>query len=175
MEISASNYNNPVNFYPKNTGNNINMSVESDPQIYSTNVFMSEFVQQPKIKTNVPAKKKRRSKRLNTIDSEYFPDETEEIKSTKPDGNFFIEQKSNPIKPKIVKMLKSVPLINYFFLKQKTRKIKNTVESLNNINQNVDELVNTAVPYGERTEVYQALAKNLTEAANIIGMSNKEL
>ena len=71
--------------------------------------------------------------------------------------------------------MQKAPVINYFFLKRKTKTIKNTVNSLNNINQNVDELLNTAIPYGETSVIYQDIAKNLTQAANIISEANKNL
>ena len=65
--------------------------------------------------------------------------------------------------------------MNYFFLKQKKQRIQKTVESLNDITQNVDELMNTTVPYGEETNLYHDIARNLTNAANIIGKANKEM
>ena len=40
--------------------------------------------------------------------------------------------------------------------------------------QNADELMNLSVPYGENGKVYQNIAQNLTDAANVIGKANKE-
>lgn len=173
MEISANEYNNPVNFYPKNTGNNINTAIEGENHLFGANVFAPEFAQ---AKTNPIQiqKKKRKSKRLNTTDSEYLTEETDFSQVQKPDGNFFISSKPSKIKIKLHNILKKTPLINYFFLKKKTQKIKTTVADLNNINQNVDDILNTAIPYGETNEIYQDLAQNLTQAANIIGKANKE-
>ena len=48
------------------------------------------------------------------------------------------------------------------------------VNTLNDIMQNADDLINTAVPYGESGKVYQNIAQNLTKAANVIGKANKE-
>ena len=67
------------------------------------------------------------------------------------------------------------PLINYFILKNKTKKIKKTVEELTDINQNVDDMLNTKVPFGEESKLYTDIAKNLTTAANIIGKANRNL
>ncbi len=174
MEISTNSYNNPVNFYPKNTGNTINMAIDNENYPFATNVFASEYTPEKTTKTS-KAKKKRKSKRLNTFDSDYLPDEAEENQIVKSDGNFFISSKTEIIKSKLRKFVQKAPVINYFFLKRKTKTIKNTVNSLNNINQNVDELLNTAIPYGETSIIYQDIAKNLTQAANIISKANKDL
>ena len=173
MEISANEYNNPVNFYPKNTGNKINMAIESENHTYSTNVFSPEFLQTKPAKIQNP-KRKRKSKRLNAIDNEYLPEEIEENAVQQTDNNIFISKNNGKIKNIIKKILIKTPFINYFFLKKKTKKIQETVKSLNNINQNVDELLNTAIPYGETGEIYDNLAKNLTNAANILGKANKD-
>ena len=69
----------------------------------------------------------------------------------------------------------ATPVINYFFLKQKTKRIQKTVETLNGISQNVDDLLNTAVPYGEETNLYNDIAKNLNDAATALGKANREL
>lgn len=175
MEISTNGYNNPVNFYPKNTGNNINMAIEGENRLYGSNIFAPEFMaKETKTKATIPIKRKRRSKRLNTIDTEYLPDETEEVQPQKKDGNFFIESKRKRFKEKIIKILNKTPLINYFFLRNKTNKIQKTVATLNDINQNMDELLNTAIPYGETNEIYSNIAKNLTDAANILGKAKKD-
>ena len=65
-------------------------------------------------------------------------------------------------------------MVNYSFLKNKTKKIQHAVETLNDITQDVDEMLNTAVPYGENQEVYNKIAKNLIDAAGIIGKANKD-
>ena len=60
-------------------------------------------------------------------------------------------------------------------MRKKEQNIKKAVETLNDISQNVDELLNTAVPYGEETDVYNDIANNLTKAVNILGNANKNL
>lgn len=180
MEISGSSYNQPVNFYTKNTGNNINMAIDSENHLYQSNIFAPEFAGKENIKkTTIPMRKRRKSKRLNTIDTDYLADEAvEEIRKENAD-NFFITEEKNQMKENLKKaiehFLTATPLVNYFFLKQKKQKIQKTVETLSDISQNVDELLNSAVPYGEEKTLYQDIAKKLTDAANLLGKANKEL
>ena len=179
MDISSNSLNQPVSFYNKNTGNSINMAINEDNQLYGSNFFSPEFALKETSKlTTLPMKKKRKSKRLNTIDSDYLPDEaSSSVKKDSEANNFFLEEKPNVIskfQKAIEHFVTVTPLINYFFLKQKTKKIQQTVESLNNISQNVDDLMNTTIPYGEETSLYTDLAKNLTDAASILGKANKD-
>ncbi|MCD7879880.1 MAG: hypothetical protein LUG16_08110 [Candidatus Gastranaerophilales bacterium] len=177
MEISGSSYNQPVSFYTKNTGNNINTAIDTEKYSFTSNVFASDISHKEKIKSeNIISKKRRKNKRLNTIDTDYLPDEITE--DNIDENNFFIEknhQALNGMKKVVKTIVESTPLINYFFLKKKQRKIANTVKTLNDISQNVDELMNSTAPYGEESELYQDIAKNLTNAAMVIGKSNKEI
>ena len=178
MEISGNSQ--PVGFYTKNTGNTINMAINEDNSLYPRNIFAPEFMTETIKKNASLPKKRRKSKRLNTLDSDYLPDEVEEVTETKEDSNnFFVKEETNTINKNIQKawehFLTSTPLINYFFMQRKKNNIQKAVETLNNISQNVDELLNTAVPYGEAATVYTDVAKNLTDAANIIGKTNKEV
>ncbi len=180
MEISGNSINQPVNFYPKNTGNTINMAIEGENHLYQSNIFAPEFVaMQNKKNVTIPIRKKRKSKRLNTMDTDYLPDETVEETEREKADNFFITEERKPIKENFKKtvehFLTTTPLINYFFLKSKHNRIQKTVETLSDISQNVDELLNSAVPYGEEKTVYQDIARNLTDAANLLGKANKEL
>ena len=180
MEISGNSINQPVNFYPKNTGNTINMAIDGENHLYQSNIFAPEFVAiESKKNITIPIRKKRKSKRLNTIDTDYLPDEVIEESTNNKADNFFISeeksQKKNNLKKAVEHFFISTPLFNYFFLKRKHQKIQKTVEKLSDISQNVDELLNSAVPYGEETAVYRDIAKNLTDAANILGKANKEI
>ena len=180
MEISGNSINQPVNFYPKNTGNTINMAIDGENHFYQSNIFAPEFgAINSKKNITIPIRKKRKSKRLNTIDTDYLPDEIIEESSKEDADNFFIAEEKNNIKESLKKIIEhfltATPLINYFFLKKKHQKIQKTVETLSDISQNVDELLNSAVPYGEERTVYQDIAKNLTDAANLLGKANKEL
>lgn len=174
MEISSNSLNQPVNFYSKNTGNTINTAINDDNHLYASNIFASEISAKEQPKTQ---KKKRKSKRLNTMDSDYLPDEAQ-VSDVKKADNFFLETEKPNICVRFKKAMSYffsvTPIINYFFLKEKTKKIQKTVETLNDINQNVDDLLNSAVPYGEETALYTDIAKNLTDAATILGKANKE-
>lgn len=182
MEISSNSLNQPVSFYNKNTGNNINMAINEE-NIYGQNIFSSEISTKESQKhATAPSKKTRKSKnrRLNTIDTDYLPDETAvSVKHEQSADNFFVENEKPTFGMKFKKAVEhfftATPVINYFFLKQKTKKIQKTVETLNGINQNVDDLLNTAVPYGEETNLYNDIAKNLNDAATLLGKANREL
>ena len=179
MDISSNSLNQPVSFYNKSTGNNINMAINED-NIYGQNIFASEHTKKESSKlVTRPAKKPRKSKRLNTIDSDYLPDEAvSPAKVEQATGNFFVESEKpswgTKFKKAVEHFFTATPVINYFFLKQKTKKIQETVETLSGISQNVDDLLNTTVPYGEETNLYNDIAKNLNDAANLLGKANRE-
>ena len=179
MDISSG-LNQPVSFYNKNTGNSINTVINDDSQLYGANIFSSESVvkETSKLVTS-PMRKKRKSKRLNALDCDYLPDEaTSKLKAESEVNNFFLEEKptlGSKIKKAFEHFVTVTPLINYFFLREKTKRIQETVEELNNISQNVDDLMSATVPQGEETALYTDLAKNLTNAANVLGKANKDL
>ena len=182
MEISGNSINQPVNFYTKNTGNTINMAIDENKLPLANNIFMPELVTEKALKNITQPRKKRKSKRFNALDSEYLPDEPSEKETTneiQETDNFFISGNQNNIKENIKTGIEhfvtNTPLINYFFMRKKEQNIKKAVETLNDISQNVDELLNTAVPYGEETDVYNDIANNLTKAVNILGNANKNL
>lgn len=179
MEISGNSLNQPVNFYTKNTGNTINMAITDTGRALEGNISAPEFILKEKSINTAKHKRKNKNKRLNTLDSDYIPDEilNDEIEENK--DNIFSNQPQSKIKKKLKKgidyFFSSTPLINYFFLKQKQKSIENTVEALSNINQNVDDLINTAVPLGEESSVYTNIADNLKKAARLIGETNKNI
>lgn len=182
MEISGSSLNQPVSFYTKNTGNTINMAIDNENILTNANIFASEFSSKSIVKNQTsPIRKKRKNKRLNTIDTDYLPDEIEETPNlpNEQNENFFIKKEehafSERVKNAINFFMTSTPLINYFFLKQKKQKLEKTVATLNDINQNVDELLNTTVPYGEESHIYTDIAKNLTDAASLLGKVGKNI
>ncbi len=179
MEISGNSINQPVSFYPKNTSNMINTNAESESHFGNEILFVPEYrnlnMSKPIKKTS---KRKIGNKRLNTYDTDYLPDEILEEQKEEDENNFFIKEQNhalNNLQKLTNNFVKSVPLINYFFLKQKETKIKETVDKLNDITQNVDDLMNTPAPFGEDEEFYSNIAKNLTNAASILGEVNKNL
>ena len=94
MEINSG-LNQPVTFFTKNTGNSINTIVDNENYpSFSTNVFTAELNEK---RLNQAKKiKKRRSKRLNTIDSDYLPDEVmpETAVQQEDVNNFFLAWKN---------------------------------------------------------------------------------
>ena len=180
MEINSG-LNQPVTFFTKNTGNSINTIVDNENYpSFSTNVFTAEL-NEKRLNNAQKIKRRRKSKRLNTIDSDYLPDEAivENIENQDDSNNFFLAPEENKFKKNFKKainyLFENIPLVNYIYLRRKTAKIQKTVEELNDITQNVDELLNTAVPYGEEKELYSSFAKNLTDAATIMGRAQKNI
>ena len=73
MEISGG-LNQPVEFFAKNTGNSINTIISAENHSAVSNVFSAE-ISEKLTKKNIAKRKIRKNKRLNTMDSEYLPDE----------------------------------------------------------------------------------------------------
>ena len=175
MEINGNNFSEPVRFYNKNTENIIKQEFEKEATTASANLFSfnAERKETAKLTTH-PIKKRRKTKRLNVLDSEYLPDENIAV-PTNTDNNIFVtgqnQKKENKIKKALNFLFTKVPLINYFFLRKKSDSIKETVEKLSDITQDVDSMLGTQVPYGEDSTYYDSIAKNLSNAAEIIGKS----
>ena len=75
MEISGNSLNQPVNFYTKNTGNTINMAIDSDNRLYpNNNIFAPEFgaITNPKQQTT-QKKKKNTSFMSFCTESQFLP------------------------------------------------------------------------------------------------------
>lgn len=159
-------------------GNNINFVPSGENKIYGGNIFSSEFALKEKADAKkTKSAKKKKSRRLNTMDTDFLPDETEEA-AAETENNFFNQPRVNPgvekLKKAIDYIFTSIPAVNLLYLRNKGRKIHKTVEKLNSIIQNADELLSSAVPSGEGSIVYDNIAKNLTDAAIAIGEANKE-
>ena len=180
MEISANGLNQPVSFYQKNTGNTINMAIDEDVRSYQTNIFAPEHASiASNITENARPKGKRKNKKLNATDSEFFAVSETENPAIKEEGteNFFIIS-DNPFKRfknRLISLISSIPVLNYFILKKRTQKLQNTVSQLADIKDNVNEMINAVVAKGEEEELYSDIAKNLTAAANIIDKANKDI
>ena len=87
--------------------------------------------------------------------------------------NNFFKPKENAFNKAFKFIFTSIPLINYFYLKNKSKEIKKAVDKLNNLSQDVDDLITSQIPYGEDKNTYTDIAKNLTNAASLISESNK--
>ena len=164
--------NQPVSFYNKNTGNNVN-TVINEENTYSSNFFVSDMKLKENAKATNPTKRKRKNKRLNLLDSEYLPDEALDEAIEKDSENNFFKQKENPISKTFKFIFTSIPLINYFYLKNKSKEIKKAVETLNNLSQDVDDLITSPIPYGESKNTYTNIANNLNNVASLINETNK--
>ena len=178
MDISGG-LNRPVNIYGASTGNNISIASETENKLYGANILSSEFIIKEAEKvTTKPQKRRKKTGRLNTIDTNFLPDEISENEEHETELNFFVENTKTKIITKIKTfieyLLKSLPIINCVYLKRKSEKIQQTVEELTDIMQNADELINASVPYGESGKIYKNIAQNLTDAAIVIGKANKE-
>lgn len=181
MEISSNSINQPVNFYQKNTGNTINMAIDEDNRLISGNIFSSSYgIKETTKPISKSEKRRKRNKRLYTYDSDYLPDGSEYSADNESEkGNFFLIKEDsniiNKINKKFKKIISVTPIVNYFFLKEKTKKIKTTVDELYDISQNVDEMLSSRTAYGEEGKLYTDIADNLTNAANILGKVNRSL
>ena len=162
----------PVNFYTKNTGNNINTSVSEENTVFSSDIFASK---PPEIsqKTKIPRKRKNGKNRLYINDNDYLPDEIDEEQSPQTsEDNFFISQSKPPIYTTIKKSIEHffsvTPIFNYFYLKKKSKQIGKTLDLLNNLTQDVDDIINSPVPYGEANTAYNNITNKIKNAVSII-------
>lgn len=120
-------------------------------------------------------------KRLNIFDNYFLQNEQivtgvskneEPNKSlVKPDANQILRS----MKVVFRGILEKIPVMNYFVLKEKQNKIKETIMSLDSLNNEVDELINLSVPYGETSDKYKILSENLMKANNINSQIRKEI
>ena len=63
----------PVNLFNTSVGNNINLALESENKIYTGNISSSEIpIQKTNKNFSNNYKKKKKNKRLNTIDTDFF-------------------------------------------------------------------------------------------------------
>jgi len=144
-----------------------NVDFNSKPNLFSSahsQSVASPFGESPK--------KKKKSKRLNAYDSELlYQEEAIKVDLTgKSSGNVMGRS--------FVSLMKAfgsrLPVVSYFLLKDKKNKIKSTINTLNSINDSVDEIVNTSSPYGE-TDKYDVLWQKIMEANNVNSKFNDEL
>ena len=76
MEINGNNLSEPVRFYTKNTENLIKRNVENTDISQIPNIFAGEIEIKEKAKVVTShIKKKRKSKRLNVLDTEYISED----------------------------------------------------------------------------------------------------
>ena len=178
MDISNG-INRTMGVYNSNTQNNL--GIEHENKIYTADLYPNEFsLKESEKLITPPSKKRKKNHRLNTIDTDFLPDETDFVPIEDKKDNFFVDQQSltskaiNKMNNSIKFIVENIPIVNYFYLRKKEEKIQKTIEELNKIIENTDELINSRVPYGEDGRVYQKIAEGLSNGANVIGKANKE-
>ena len=165
--------NQPVSFYNKNTGNSINTIINED-NTYSSNFFVSDMKLKEVSKTTNPkTKRKKKNKRLNLLDTDFLPDEALDEAIEKDSENNFFKPKENVFNKAFKFIFTSIPLINYFYLKNKSKEIKKAVDKLNDLSQDVDDLMTSQIPYGESKNTYTDIAKNLNNVATLVSETKK--
>lgn len=165
--------NQPVSFYNKNTGNTINTIINED-NTYSSNFFVSDIkLKEASKTTSSTTKRRKKNKRLNLLDTDFLPDEALDEAIEKDSEKNFFKPKENAFSKTFKFIFTSIPLINYFYLKNKSKEIKKAVDKLNDLSQDVDDLITSQIPYGEDKNTYTDIAKNLTNVASLISESNK--
>ena len=107
------------------------------------------------------------------MDSEYLPEDALDEAIEKDSENNFFKQKENVFNKAFKYIFTSIPLINYFYLRNKSKEIKKAVEKLNDLSQDVDDLITSPIPYGESKNTYTDIATNLNNVASLINESQK--
>lgn len=175
MEIPK-NSNNPNNFREMIANNALDNSVidefnvdfSSKPNLFSS--VHGQNMVSPFGERTTPKKKK--SKRLNAYDNELLYQE--EAVKINLDKNYSKNVLGKSFKSLMKAFGSRLPVVNYFLMKDKKNRIKNTLNTLNSITDSVDEILNTSSPYGE-TDKYDTLWQKLMEAKNINSKLNDEL
>ncbi len=172
MKIPKDNIN-QNNFYMNPSIENLEMEdieldLASKPNVFSKVHSVPIYNQTPK---------RPKSKRINAMDSQLFFNEIDNKANDHADklqtNNF--EQFTKTLGVAFRGLLTKLPVINYFVMKDKHDRLKQTISNLNSINSNVDEMMKTSMPYGEQAEVYKVLTENIMKANNIHSQIQKEI
>lgn len=143
----------------------------SEPQ--KTNIFTTSPISQNK-------KKKKSNNRFNISDNEFL-DETNYIPPIEQaqSENLFAVQAEPTILDNVSKSIKGamkyVPVLNSIILKGKSIKLQKTLNGLNEINRNVDDIITTSMPYGEEDRKYSEITKNLSDASTLLEQAKKDI
>ncbi len=118
-----------------------------------------------------------RVKRLNSMDNEFLFNEGKNIEADtlNKSNSFNVFHLVNRASVAFKGFLEKMPVIGYFVTKEKRAKIKETLDSLNAINNDVDSLLKTSVPYGEQSGVYEVITENIMKANNIHAQMQKDI
>lgn len=115
-------------------------------------------------------------KRLNIYDNNFMPQDEVSIQevnqnSVNQNSKFSFNQMVVAFKGLVAK----TPVLNYFILSEKRDRLRDTLNRLNSINAEVNELTSLKSPYGERDDKYNMLCSNLARANQIHSQILKEI
>lgn len=136
------------------------------------------FSTSPMISQN--KKKKKANNRFNISDNEFL-DETNYVPPVEQPQteNLFAVQSQPTILDNVSKSIKGamkyVPVLNSIILKGKSIKLQKTLNGLNEINRNVDDIITTSMPYGEEDIRYSEITKNLSDASTLLEQAKKDI
>ena len=150
------------------------LSYKQPSEAQKTNIFSTSPI-------NTQSKKKKKANnRFNISDSEIL-DEANYIPETPQinDDNLFALQTEPSMLENMSKRIKGaikyVPVLNSIVLKGKSMKLQKTLNGLNEINQNVDSIITTSMPYGEEDRRYSEITKNLSDASTLFEQAKKDI
>jgi len=136
------------------------------------------------IRKNPPLVEKKSApvKRLNAMDNEFFVNEdlvAAQNASGKAAKKTFLTSDFKQLLKSMKTVVKNIglklPVIGYFLIKDKHLKLKTTLKTLSDINDEVDELMKCSTPFGEQPEIYSSIARNLLKANNIHSQIVKDI
>ena len=125
---------------------------------------------------NLRARKQRLDKELRALYKEYTSKDTVTSISKDAKGNIVV---LNPRKMPVISAIKK--FIQRYILAKVSRKfhslvvLSDSLDSLNSINRNVDELLKMKTPYGETAANYEKLTEYLSRANKIRSQINKSI
>lgn len=145
----------------------IEVDLSSKPNVFSRAVpqsFKSHNISNP-------------IKRLNIYDSDFMPQEEAGIQANTKKNPADLNQKLsfNQMAVAFRGLIAKTPVLNYFILSDKRNRLKETLDKLNSINSEVNELTSLKSPYGERDDKYSMLCSNLAKANQIHSQIIKEI
>lgn len=146
----------------------IELDLTSKPNVFTN---YSRNIQQP---STIPIEKPK-IKRLNTMDNHFLLLEDNIEDKAAKESPKDINHAWVAFKSLFKKVVSKIPVINYFFLKEKQAKLKVTLQDLNSINSNVDELINLSFPMEENFDKYKIISENLIKANEIHSKIIKEI
>lgn len=151
----------------------IELDLSSKQNVFSNSVSKNINQQKNEKSTNT-------IKRLNIFDNYFLQDgqvPEENSKNSQLKKSFISSDSKQVFKSMQVAfkgVLERVPVINYFVLRDKQNKIKETIKTLSTINNDMDELIRLSYPYGE-SDKYKMLSETIIKANNIHSRIKKEI